>query len=155
MSIFTDAAIRLLRGEDYTVYAPGMEPRALLKAEMVDILAGAGFVVLSPSQPVPAEFVSLPVALQVVREAGFVAISRSETAPALGPWVPHKAIHARRETVVIDGVYVVYRQDGDLRRCKIGTFHAWRRKFEAVLVTVTDGPAAHEPCQPGDTSCPI
>jgi hypothetical protein len=155
MSILEGPAARLLRDCGYTIYAPGGEPKSLLKSDMVDILAGAGFVVLPPSQPVPAEFVSLPVALQVVREAGFVAISRSETAPALGPWVPHKAIHARREAVAIDGVYVVYRQDGDLRRCKIGTFHAWRRKFEAVLVTVTDGPAAHEPCQPGDTSCPI
>lgn len=131
MSLFTDAAIRLLRGEDYTVYAPGDEPKALLKDEMVDLLAGAGFTVLPPGVCVA----------QAARNMGLVVLQRSEKPPAIGNWVPKDKANSLRIVLETDGASVLYRQDGDLRRHTVGAFHKWRRRNKAVLVRITPGPA--------------
>ena len=142
MILLIDAACSYLRWRGYTVLLPGQVPacRVPEPGEMAALLSHAQWFVLPPGCPVP---VSLDAAMVAVRDAGYALIQRVEAAPELGRWeVPTPKVGERaspdRIVTAVEGEEVRYVSGGVEQRCKIHSFHAWRRKWKAAFVPAVE-----------------
>ena len=129
-------AAKSLRDAGFRVFAPGVDlpvpPITLADARVA--LESQKFTVLEPGEE---PIYGLDRAAAALKTAGY-KVFPPEQPPKIGWWVPNDKAIQSRHVVGVDGSDVLYRQEDDLRRCRIHTFASWERKTKARLELTSD-----------------